>query len=309
MTPTEEELVHGEVDGLNPSAASMAARALIAAEPAAAALADDLRRMDALFRQVEERVPSPHLRDAILAAVPPSGRTAPELAGSAAGWQGVAGWLSAPLDILERFIGGGVLTRKVMLLGMTGVAIIAIVGGSLLTNAPSDGVAGTMGGDDKISGVQQASRYRGRTMTKRDVKTGDPRVAILLQNPKVRELLSKPEVRAVFASEAAKEFFSSDEFKNFDQTNVGNFFNNPEFKNFEKQVGQFMKGEDAKNFFQNEELKSFFMADGIAQFFNSNESVGGSIGQSIGQIDQYFKEEVGAKLERNGVDRVGRQLP
>ena len=117
MTPTEEELVHGEVDGLNLSAASMAARALIAAEPAAAALADDLRRMDALFRRVEERVPSPHLRDAILAAVPPSGRTAPELAGSAAGWQGVAGWLSAPLDILERFIGGGVLTRKVMLLG------------------------------------------------------------------------------------------------------------------------------------------------------------------------------------------------
>ena len=195
-----------------------------------------------------------------------------------------------------------------MLLGMTGVAIIAIVGGSLLTDAPSDGVAGTIGGDDKISGVQQASRYRGRTMTKRDVKTGDARVAILLQNPKVRELLSKPEVRAAFSSEEARNFFSSEDFKNFDNTNVGNFFNNPDFKSFEKQVGQFMKGEDAKNFFQNEELKSFFMADGIAQFFNSNESVGGSsIGQSIGQIDQYFKEEVGSRLESNGVGKVGRQ--
>ena len=61
------------------------------------------------------------------------------------------------------------MTRKVLLFGMTGVAIIAIVGGSMLTDAPSDGVAGTIGGDDKIAGVEQASRYRGRPMSQRDV--------------------------------------------------------------------------------------------------------------------------------------------
>ena len=212
MTPTEEELVHGEVDGLNPSAASVAAQALIAADPAAGALADDLRRMDVLFRRVEERAPSPHLRDAILAAVPPSGRTAPAMAGSAAGWQGVAGWLSAPLGVLERLIGGGVLTRKVMLLGMTGVAIIAIVGGSLLTDAPSDGVAGTIGGDDKIAGVQKASRYRGRTMSERDVTLGDAQIAVLLQNPDVQRLIRNDAFQSLMSNDAFAATFNSAAF-------------------------------------------------------------------------------------------------
>ena len=67
------------------------------------------------------------------------------------------------------------LTKKGLIIGTTTVAIVAIAGILVVGYPPSGGEIGTIGGGgDTIRGVQQAGRYRGRTMSQKDVSEHSP---------------------------------------------------------------------------------------------------------------------------------------
>ena len=151
MLKSEEiELVHGEVDGTNTPAETAAAKALMEREPEAAALAADLRQMSALLDQVGDQAPSPQLRAAILASVP---MRAPAAERPAA----LLPRLRAYVQDTARHLNAATPAKKLRLVGMAAVAIVVIVGGSLVDFAPSGAEVGTIGGEE-IGGVQRASR-------------------------------------------------------------------------------------------------------------------------------------------------------
>lgn len=194
MLKSEEiELVHGEVDGTNAPAETAAAKALMEREPEAAALAADLQRMSAMLDQVGDQAPSPQLRAAILASVPVRARAAE---GSIA----LLPRLRAYVQDTARHLHAATPAKKLRLVGMAAVAIVVIVGGSLVDFAPSGAEVGTIGGES-MGGVQRASRFRGRTMTDGDVAIGNADLATLLQNPDVVRLLNDESFRNVLGND------------------------------------------------------------------------------------------------------------
>jgi len=81
------ELIHREIDGTNTPEGHAAFRSLMVADPEARALEADLREVTRLFHQAGEREPPPHLKQAILDALPVPARAAPRTE---------TGWLTPP---------------------------------------------------------------------------------------------------------------------------------------------------------------------------------------------------------------------
>jgi len=206
LTSDEIELVHGEVDGTNTPAETTAAKALMEREPEAAALAADLRQMSALLDQVGDQAPSPQLRAAILASVP---MRAPAAERPAA----LLPRLRAYVQDTARHLNAATPAKKLRLVGMAAVAIVVIVGGSLVDFAPSGAEVGTIGGEE-IGGVQRASRYRGRTMTDRDVTIGNAEIAVLLQNPEMQQLVRSEVLQSLLNNDAFRNAMNNDAFRN-----------------------------------------------------------------------------------------------
>ena len=65
-------------------------------------------------------------------------------------------------------------TKRVLIIATTAVAAIAIIGQLIVGYRPSAYDAGTVGAGTGISGVEKAGRFRGRTMTEKDITLSNP---------------------------------------------------------------------------------------------------------------------------------------
>ena len=194
------ELIHREIDGANSPEESAAVRSLMGQYPEARALAAELRHVTRLLDGVGEREPPPHLKRAILEALPQPARAVTPRA--------IVRWFVSQLSLVTARMEDVFMARKTMIYGGAALAIV-VVAASLVTGVPpTGGGAGTIGGGD-IPGVQQASRYRGRTMTQADVTLANPEIKALLQNDQILRLLQSDALRQVMGTAAFRELQAS----------------------------------------------------------------------------------------------------
>jgi hypothetical protein len=204
------ELIHREIDGANTPEERAAFRSLMEEHPEARVLAAELRQVTRLLNGVGEREPPPHLRRAILAALPAPARASPE---------SLVRRAVSRLRLITAHMEEAIMTRKTMIYGAAALAIVIAVASLVTGFPPLGGTAGTIGGD--IPGVQQAARYRGRAMTQADVTLDNPEVKALLQNDQIlrlvqskgfRELMNNAAFRQLQSSEAYHELMSSEAY-------------------------------------------------------------------------------------------------
>jgi hypothetical protein len=203
LTTYQQELIHREIDGENTPEASVEVRKLVETQPEALELMTSLRSLDALFREVPDREPAPHVRQQIQNAMSlKSQRTTQSFTSWAIHqWNGVT-------NLMEK----SMLTKRVLIGATTAVAVIAIIGYLVVDYKPTVYDAGTVGAGSGMSGVQQAGRFKGRTMTEADVSLSNPEIGALLQNDKILKLVQSKEFRDALNSDAFRELESSDQF-------------------------------------------------------------------------------------------------
>lgn len=216
LTQDQIDLIHREVDGENSPVESSAFHALVEREPAARALAAELRALAGVLGRVEEREPPQRMRQAILDTVG-QGRAAnaspePEslwtIASAAVRW--VGGQWSKVTSLTEE----AMFTKKGLVLGTTTVAAVAIVGALVVGYPPSGGEVGTIGvGSDSITGVQQASRYRGRSMSASDVSLSNPEIQVLFQNHEILRLVKSDVFRSAMQNDAFRELQANEAYR------------------------------------------------------------------------------------------------
>lgn len=230
LTQYQRELIHREIDGENTSDESIEVRKLVETQPEALALMTSLRDLDALFGEVPDRDTPPRVKELIHQAVSLNLRTAPKRGREQGITQSISRWAvqqwNGVTNLMEEFM----LTKKVLIVATTAVAVIAIVGQAVVGYKPSVFDAGTVGAGDGMSGVQQAGRYKGHTLTEADVTLANPEIGALFQNDQVlkliksevfqqamrdntfRELQSSEAYHALFASDANRLLLSSDTY-------------------------------------------------------------------------------------------------
>ncbi len=131
-------LIHQEVDGANSAEESAALRTLIEGSPEAKALEADLRQVTQLFDRVGQREPPPHLRQAILDALPQQPR-------AASGWDSLGNAVKVLVTGLQqrpRFA----LVSALSVGLVAGFGLYAVFAGTVLPDRSSTGgLAGTFG--------------------------------------------------------------------------------------------------------------------------------------------------------------------
>jgi hypothetical protein len=208
MMPRDHiELIHQEIDGANTPEGSAAFRSLVERDPEARALAAELRRVAQVFEQVAAREPPPHLKRAILDALPSQARASPR-AGSE--------WMT-PGAIMRLFVfqlrlatermEEAIMTKKAMVIGGTVVAIGVVIAGLVTGFPPGRDQAATIGG------VERAARYQGRAMTQADVTLQNPEIQALFQNHEILRLVQSDVFRQAMASDAFRQAMASDAFR------------------------------------------------------------------------------------------------
>ena len=198
------ELIHREIDGANTPDESAAFRSLIQENPEARALAAELRQVTAHFEQWEEREPPPHLKRAILDALPQPARASPHP---------IVRWTVSQLTLVTALMEELIMTRKALLIGSTAVAVVIFVAALVTGFPPGGGEAGTIGAGDSIAGVRQAARYRGRAMTQADVTLANPEIQALFQNDQVLNLVKSDVFREMMQNEAYRQVMSSEVYR------------------------------------------------------------------------------------------------
>jgi len=201
------ELIHQEIDGANTPEGSAAFRSLVERDPEARALAAELRRVAQVFAQVAAREPPPHLKQAILDALPPPAGAASR---TAAGWmtaRAILRWSVTQLRLSSERMEEAIMTRKSMIYGFSAVAIVVVIAGMVTGWPPVGNGAGTIGG------VEQAARYRGRAMTQSDVTLQNPEISALFQNPAILRLVQSGVFREVMASDAFRSAIANSAFR------------------------------------------------------------------------------------------------
>ena len=218
LTKYQIELIHREIDGENTPEASAEVRELVAAQPEALTLMTSLQSLDALFREIPSREPPPGLRHAIYTATSAN----PEAGYAQGRMQLVTRWAAQQWNGVSTFMEELMSTKKVLLVATTAVAVIAIIGHSLVGYPPSVFDAGTIGSGSDMGGVQQAARYHGAKKTEADVTLSSPEITALLQNDQVlklvksdafREAMHNDAFRMVMSSEAFRALMTSDAFR------------------------------------------------------------------------------------------------
>ncbi len=200
-------LIHQEIDGANTPEGSAAFRSLLERDPEARALAADLRRLAGLFAQVGEREPPPHLKQAILAALPQPARASPEMN---TGWMApgaVIRWALGELRHGTERMEEAIMTKKTMLIAGTAVAVVVVVAGILTGWPPGGRETGTIGG------VERAARYHGRAMTEADVSLKNPEIQALFQNDQILRLVRSDAFREMMQNQAFRELMASDAYR------------------------------------------------------------------------------------------------
>ena len=174
-------------------------------------------RLSHLFDQVEARDPPPRLKRAILEELARPARASPR---SARAWpypfaviRSALSRLISVTEHLPEHMENAIMTKKTMLIGSTAVAALVVIAAIATGFPPIGSGAGTIGGDPGISGVQQAARYHGRTMTPADVTLENPEISALFQNPEVLKLVQSEAFRTVMASEAFRTAQASEAFR------------------------------------------------------------------------------------------------
>jgi len=184
LTQYQQELIHREIDGENTPEESIEAKKLVETYPEALALMTSLRDLDALFSEVPDRDTPPRVRELIRQQVSLNSkehtqRTTQSISSWAAQqWKGVT-------NLMEEFM----LTKKVLIVATTAVAVIAIIGQAVVGYTPSVFDAGTSGAGSGMSGVQQAGRYKGHIMTEKDITLSNPEIGALFQNDQILKLV------------------------------------------------------------------------------------------------------------------------
>ncbi|HJQ21915.1 MAG TPA: hypothetical protein VJ867_16345 [Gemmatimonadaceae bacterium] len=217
LSPKLIELIHREIDGENTPEASAELRSLTEHDPEARALAAELREVAALLDRVEQRAtpPPPHLRQAILDAVPPP---APRPQGLGSLWITMQEFFRESVSSLQAVtlrMGESMMAKKALVIGSTVVAAIAIVAVVIVGYPPTGREAGTIGGlrSDSIAGVQQAGRYRNRSISERDVTLDNPDVQALFQNDEILTLVKSDAFRTAMRNDAFRELQSNEMFR------------------------------------------------------------------------------------------------
>ena len=216
LTQYQQELIHREIDGVNTPEQSVEVRKLVETQPEALSLMTSLRALDALFGQVPERAPHPRVRQLIHERMSQSS-TASLGAGRAQGMtQSITSWAAQQWSGVTNLMGEFMLTKKVLIVATTVVAGIAIIGQAVTGYPPSVFDAGTIGGKDDpkdgMTGVEQAGRFKGRTMSEEDVTLSDPQIHALFQNDQVLKLVKSDVFRAAMRDDAFRKLHSSDAF-------------------------------------------------------------------------------------------------
>jgi hypothetical protein len=212
LTPYQVELIQCEIDGENTPEASAEVQRLVETQPEALALMTSLRSLDSMFSEIPDRAVPPHVRQAIDKAVSLNSRASPKAVYAQERRQTITGWAIQQWNGVTNLMEKSMLTKRVLIGATTAVAVIAIIGYLVVDYKPTVYDAGTVGAGSGMSGVQQAGRFKGRTMTEADVSLSNPEIGALLQNDKILKLVQSKEFRDALNSDAFRELESSDQF-------------------------------------------------------------------------------------------------
>ena len=218
LRPEEIELIHREIDGESTPQDRVAFQALVARQPEARTLAAELRELAALLGKVEQRAPPPGLRPAVLDALREQSRTSPETASAGDAVHTLIQWFVFQLRSANIRMEQVMTTKRKLVMGSTMVAAVAVIAALLTGYPPTGSEGGTMGGlqkdgEGEIAGVQQASRFRNKAVTERDVTIGNPEVQLLFQNDKILSLVKSDVFREAMRNDAFRELQANDAFR------------------------------------------------------------------------------------------------
>lgn len=218
LTSHQIELIHREIDGENTPAESIEVRELVETEPEAATLMASLQNLGALFGQVPEREPSPRVRQQIQNAMSLNSRASPRVEQKTT--QSIAGWAIQQWNGVTNLMEKSMLTKRVLIGVTTAVAVVAIIGYLVVDYKPSVYDAGTVGVTNGMSGVQKADRFRGRTMTEKDITLSNPAISTLLQNDKILKLVQSKAFHEALNNDAFLAVLNNDAFHDLANSKV-----------------------------------------------------------------------------------------
>jgi predicted lactoylglutathione lyase len=211
LTPYQHELIHRELDGENTPDESAEVRKLVETQPEALALMTSLEELDGMFRQLPERETPSRVKSLIHQAVLLNSGTAPNARRVQGAGQKVARWAVEQWSGVINLMGEFMLTKKVLIIGTTAVAVIAVIGQAVVGYQPSVFDAGTVGAGDGMSGVQQAGRYKAKTDD--NVTLSNPEVSALFQNDQTLKLIQSDVFREAMRNDTFRKLQASDEFR------------------------------------------------------------------------------------------------
>ena len=131
LTPQQRELLHREIDGENTPEESVEVRMLVETRPEALALMTSLRDLDALFREVPDRDPAPRARERIDQAISVKARPLQGAGVERGITQTITRWAVQQWQGVTNLM-GEIMTKKMLIVATTVVAVIAIIGQTLV---------------------------------------------------------------------------------------------------------------------------------------------------------------------------------
>jgi hypothetical protein len=218
LTPQQTELLHREADGENTSEESAEVRVLVESQPEALALLTGLRELDALFRQVPDRAPPAGLEEAIRNAIPVRASASPQVVPVRQLIETFTRWAIQQWDGATNFMEEVMNTKKALIIATSAFAAIAIIGYAIGGYPPKRFDPATIGAGDDMPGVQQAGRYRGRSMTEADVSLSNPEIQALFQNHDVLKLVQSNAFREAMRDDSFRALQSSDAFRQLESS-------------------------------------------------------------------------------------------
>src|SRR5258708_8013534 len=137
LTRDQVEAIEQEIEGEKRADGRAALGWLRARDPEARAMAAELRRVAGVFAQVAERQPSPHLKWAILDALPQPARASPGV---------LRRWAAQTLRLVTKPVEEAIMTKKALLIGSAAAAVVIVAVGLITGFPPIGRDAGTIGG-------------------------------------------------------------------------------------------------------------------------------------------------------------------
>src|SRR5260221_13668040 len=137
LTSYQQELIHREIDGENTPEESVEVQNLVQTQPEALALMTSLRSLDALFREVPDRVPPPRVTQSIHNAMSLNSRASPATLHAQGTTQTITRWATQQWNGVTNLMEKSMLTKRVLIGVTTAVAAIAIIGYIVVDYKPS----------------------------------------------------------------------------------------------------------------------------------------------------------------------------